>query len=203
MQITAITQQVKRTNRYSIFVDDKYAFSLSEGALILSGISSGQELDTVRLTELKKLSTDDKLYNLALRYVTIRLRSTWEMQEYLKRKGCDPTDMQRILNKLSILGLIGDNEFAQRWVANRRLLKPTSRRKLQLELRQKHISSDIIDIVLREDTEVTDERTVIRDLIARKRSYYPDKQKLMAFLARRGFSYDDIKAVLDDGNDSF
>lgn len=198
MKITGISQQVKFKNRYSIFVDDKYSFSLSEGLLLESGVTVGKELDNNELVALKKLSADDKLFNQALRYVAMRLRSTWEMQEYLKRKGSNPTDSQSILNRLSMLGLLGDEEFARRWVANRRLLKPTSRRKLQLELRQKHIPGGIIDSVLAEDSAETDEREVLKQLIGRKRSQYPDQQKFMAFLARRGYSYDDIKAVLGE-----
>jgi regulatory protein len=34
-------------------------------------------------------------------------------------------------------------------------------------------------------------------IIAKKRSRYPDDKKLMQYLARQGFSYDDIKKALD------
>jgi hypothetical protein len=44
MKITAIKQQVKRQGRYSIFVDDKYAFSLSENALLDQKITIGLEI---------------------------------------------------------------------------------------------------------------------------------------------------------------
>ncbi|MBI3624310.1 hypothetical protein HY218_01620, partial [Candidatus Saccharibacteria bacterium] len=47
MKITSIRQQTKRADRYSIFVDGKYAFSLSEGELITSGVHTGQELTKV------------------------------------------------------------------------------------------------------------------------------------------------------------
>jgi NUDIX domain. len=55
MKITAITQQVKRTDRYSIFVDGKYAFSLSESGLLASGLAVGQELTPAELKKLKKM----------------------------------------------------------------------------------------------------------------------------------------------------
>lgn len=43
-KITDIRPQVKRANRYSVFVDEKYSFSLSESELISSGVHSRQEL---------------------------------------------------------------------------------------------------------------------------------------------------------------
>ena len=33
-------------------------------------------------------------------------------------------------------------------------------------------------------------------MIAKKRSRYPDEQKLIAYLLRQGFAYDDIRAAL-------
>ncbi|HEX5455917.1 MAG TPA: RecX family transcriptional regulator, partial [Candidatus Saccharimonadales bacterium] len=81
---------------------------------------------------------------------------------------------------------------------NRRLLKPTSRRKLVLELRQKRISDEIISAVM--DSEPADEREVLKELIAKKsgQTRYQDKQKLMQYLARQGFNYSDIKSALSE-----
>jgi regulatory protein len=83
-------------------------------------------------------------------------------------------------------------------VESRRLLKATSKRKLAMELKQKRIAEDIITQVLAEDE--TDERHVLRDLIAKKRTQtrYQDEQKLLAYLMRQGFNYDDIKAALQN-----
>ncbi len=196
MKITAIKQQVKRTDRYSIFVDDKYAFSLSESGLIDSRLASGQELTGAELKQLKKAAGLDKAYYNALRYVAMRQRSEWEIQTYLARKEVDPEAAAEIIERLKRARLVDDMAFAQSWIANRRTLKSTSKRRLRLELLQKHVPSDIIDEAMAEDP--TDERQALRDLIAKKRRRYPDRQKLMQYLARQGFNYDDIKSVLDE-----
>ena len=203
MKITAIKQQVKQQGRYSIFVEGKYSFSLSDSALLESKIASGQDLTAQQVAEYKKLSGDDKLYNQALRYVAMRPRSVWEMEMYLQRKKADPLLSQQILNKLSNIDLLNDRKFAESWLASRRLLKPTSRRRLSQELRQKHVGDEIIEQVLSEDE--TDELVTLRDLVERKRrqSKYQDDLKLMQFLARQGYGYGDIKTVLgaDDLSD--
>jgi regulatory protein len=198
MKITAIKQQEKRKDRYSIFVDEKYAFSLSESALLESKLASGQEIDKAQLKAYKQLSTDDKAYGNALRYVTMRPRSEWEMRDYLKRKQAEEPVIDKIMGRLYDLRLLNDEAFARTWVENRRLLKPTSRRKLAMELKAKRISEQIVDKVLAEDKEETDERDVLRELAARKRKRYPDTVKLMQYLARQGYSYDDIKTVLGE-----
>lgn len=194
MKITSIKQQVKRADRYSVFVDEKYAFSLSEAELLRQGIASGQELTEQELASLKETSGNDKAYGNALRYVAMRPRSEWEMSTYLRRKEVDEPVADSIIQRLRAVGLLDDLAFGRAWVANRRLLKSMSKRKLQLELKQKHLSESIIDQVLREDE--TDERESLRELAEKKRRKYPDDTKLMQYLARQGFGYDDIKAVV-------
>jgi regulatory protein len=197
MKITSIKQQVKRADRYSIYVDEAYAFSLSENALLASKIASGQELSKAELEEFKKLSADDKLYNQALRYIAMRPRTMWEMSFYLERKNASPPLIETILNKLSDIGLLDDEKFARAFVNDRRLLRPTSRRKLLAELRKKRISDEIIQKVV--GSETADEQAALAALIMRKRrqTKYQDDTKLMQYLARQGFGYDDIKSALN------
>lgn len=194
MKITSIKQQVKRSDRYSIFVDGKYAFSLSESGLIESRLAGGQELDAAELKRLKKAAGLDKAYYNAIRYAAMRSRSQWEMEMYLRRKEADKDASEEIIRRLADLNMVNDLDFARSWISSRRLLKSTSKRRLRLELMQKHVPGDIIDEALAEDQ--TDERQTLRNLIEKKRRRYPDEQKLMQYLARQGFSYDDIKSAL-------
>ncbi len=95
---------------------------------------------------------------------------------------------------------IDDADFAERWVANRRLLKPISKLKLRQELLKKRVPKEIIDQTLNQDE--TDEKEVLVELIEKKRkiSRYQDDRKLMEYLARQGFRYGDIKDALGQIN---
>ncbi len=199
MKITRIVEQEKQKGLYSIFVDGKYTFSLSEAALLQSGLAPGHELTKAELGDWKRQSADDKAYGAALRYAAMRQRSIGEMVTYLKRKTVSPALADVILNKLSKIGLLDDQVFARSFVANRRLLRPTSKRKLQQELRAKQVSGELIGQVLAEDG--ADEQAALRAVIAKKRNlpkYKADKLKLMQYLARQGFGYDDIKNTLKE-----
>ena len=198
MKISKIEAQVKNKGRYSVFVDDKFSFGISELGLIESGLIIGQEVSSGELEKLKDQAKTDKIYNQTLMLVARRPRSEWEIDDYLKRKGHEPEVRSEILNKLSIKGFINDEDFAKRWVDSRRLLKNISQRKLRVELKQKRISEEIIDQVLSADE--TDEIEVIKAEIAKKRrqTRYQDNQKLIAYLARQGYNYSDIKAALEN-----
>jgi regulatory protein len=203
MNITAIKQQVKRPGRFSIFVDEKYAFSLSEGALLEQGIRIGQEVSVSQLQAYKDASQLDKAYNLTLAYVARRARSEWELRDYFRRKDIDEDAGEQIMGRLKNFGYVNDESFARSWVDNRRLLKPMSRRRLRLELKQKHVADDIIARVLEEDE--TSDRDTLRLLVDKKRKQtrYQDEMKLMQYLVRQGYSYDDVKSVLRSGTDDY
>jgi regulatory protein len=196
MKITNIKQQERLKSRYSVYVDEEYAFSLSAEAILSEQLRGGQELDEQQLEAYKKLSIDDKAVGLTLAYVVRRLRSEWELHDYFRRKSYDQALAEQILEKLRNYGFVDDTKFAKAWVNDRRLMKPVSKRRLQQDLRAKRISDEIISSVLSEDE--TDDRTTLRELIIRKRrqTKYQDNLKLMQYLARQGFSYDDIKQEL-------
>lgn len=201
MKITSIKHQVKQSSRYSIFLDGKYAFSLSDRALLDSKLITGQELKTDQIREFKQLSENDKLYSQTLNFIALRLRTKWEVETYLKRKKASPALSNNIVNKLSVIGLIDDKKFATAFVNDRYLLRPTSSRKMTMELRKKHIEEGIIREVLAK-IDQTEERTALQTIIERKRhqTRYKDNLKLMQYLARQGFNYADIKSALENIN---
>lgn len=198
MRITQIKQQVKRVDRYSIYLDGSYSFSVGEHELLKLGLHSGQEISQEQLESFQSEASLGKWFDRVLNLLSFRLRSEWELRDYLKRKECPPELIESILNKLTVNGYVNDEQFARRWVENRRLLKATSRRKLMAELMQKRVSSVVIERVLADDQNTVDEREVLRDLVVRKRARYPDRVKFMQYLARQGYRYDDIKNVLED-----
>jgi len=198
MKISDIKQQVKRADRYSIYIDGKYSCSFSESELLKLKLRVGQELTEPEFDDLKSTAVMDKAYDRALNIISRRLRSEWEVRDYLKRKDSDPEVIEATVARLIERGYINDLEFARRWVDNRRLLKATSKRRLTQELRQKRVSDEIVDQVLAEDE--TDDREVLRELVERKRKQakYQDDMKLMQYLSRQGYDYDDIKSAMSE-----
>ncbi len=202
MIVTSIQAQVKNPSRYSVFVDGKYSFSLGADALIESRLVQGQSLEEVDVARFKKLSADDKAYGLALAYVARRMRSEGELNDYFQRKKYSPELADHIMGRLKKFGYVDDEEFARRWVENRRLLKPTSAKKLRLELRQKKVDSEIIQQILEESE--SDDRRALKQLFEKKSQqsrYKNDPDKLMRYLASQGFSYGDVKSVLSEESD--
>lgn len=203
MKITEIKQQIKRADRYSIYLDGKYSFSLSELELAKLGLRTNQEITKSELDELRDAAKLDKAYDRVLRYLAIRPRSHWEIEQYLKKKGYEDELAAQVFDKLEPLGLVDDTKFGQTWVEWRLNSGSRSKLKLRQELLQKRLNKAVIDEVLAEVDDDT-ELEQLTKLIERKKrlSQYQDKQKLIAYLARQGFSYSLIKRALSGENAS-
>lgn len=197
MKVTAIKVAVKTPGRFNIFVDGTYSFSLDELQVVNTGIRLGKEYTEAEIEALKDESTFGKAYARALEYIMRRPRSIKEMHDYAWRKQWEKPLVERVINRLLEKGYLNDTKFAEAWVRHRTLGKPISERKLRLELKQKGVADDIVNSVLAQDEEF-DELAALKQLVAKKRSRYSDEQKFMAYLARQGFSFDDIKRILSE-----
>jgi regulatory protein len=97
------------------------------------------------------------------------------------------------------LGYLDDADFARRWVANRAAIAPRGERMLELELRQKGVKSDVAREAIAEAdlNELEAAREVARTRLGRLRDLDlpTQRRRMAAFLGRRGFSSDTIRAL--------
>lgn len=222
VKITKIQQQKRIQDRYSIYVDEVYAFSVNEYQLIELRLHVGDEVTPDELNNFAIESQFGKAYERSLNYVMIRPRSEQEIKQYLKRTYLYPKQksyvdkngqrhfikqtvdkpqtlamIERVMKRLDDRGYINDVAFAQAWVSSRQLHKKTSRRKLAQELYSKGIDQEIVATILQncEDSEQDN----LQSLVHKKRKLvrYQDDTKLTQYLLRQGFNYDDIRTALD------
>ena len=195
MKITKISPAIKTEGRYNIYVDDKYSCSLDEVQLASLNLKKNDEIDAEQLDQLKNESDFGKNYVRALDLVSRRPRSQREIRDYAFRKQWTKSNTERVIERLLERGYLDDAKFAEIFARSRANLRNYSTKRMKLELRKKGIASDIVDQVLT-DSENFDENAALKNLIAKKRNRYDNEQKLIAYLARQGFSYDKIRDAL-------
>lgn len=198
MTITKITQQRRRKDRYSIYIDNTYRLSLSELQLADAGLRSGDSITEVQVAELQAASEFGKALDQVYGYLSYRNRSRQEILTYLRRKGYDDEFIQHLALELEGRQLVDDAQFAADWVEMRQELNPRSRRQLQAELRQKGIDSVTVEAAL-EPLDAAAETVTLITLITQKQLLrrYPERQKLTSHLAGKGFGFDAIRAALE------
>lgn len=148
--------------------------------------------------------TDDEEFRKAKIYALKRLSSkaylTKELRDSMLRKEFLPEHIERILDECRQLGYLNDNEWLDGFVRGQ-LSKKRGPQAIASKLYQKGFSREKIQAVVAALKDGHSQIDHIRDLLKSKYkkkdlSDYKEKQKVIASLARRGFSFDDILAAL-------
>ncbi len=195
--ITALKVQKRNTQRVNVFLDDRYALSLT--AIEAARLRRGQALSDEDIEGLKEKDSFDKAHDRALRFLSYRPRSEAEVRRYLRGKAVSPAIEEEVIERLTRAKLLDDLAFARYWVENRESFKPRGLRMLRYELRQKGLRDEIIAQALTDqDEEEGAYRAALRQ--GRRLAHLDQvsfRQKLGAYLLRRGFPHGVVNQIVD------
>lgn len=201
MKLSRITKT--RQGRYALFDDaDAFLFSVDEETLVRRHLAEGMVLDAPELASLRDESDLQKAKEKALVYLGMRAYAEKELYDKLCLKF-DPHTSAAAVAQMQRMGLLDDAQFA----ANRvRALaqKKKSTREIRMHLLQKGIDKEAVDEALAaqepDDAEACYallQKSYLRKLEA------GETQKVIAAMARRGFSYSVVKdAIARCGQDA-
>jgi len=205
--ITRLERQQKQKERVNVYLDGEFAFGLNELDAIT--LRKGQVLTDEDITRLRDQDAVVKAFEQAVRYLSYRPRSRQEIQQYLKGKTIPPDTQERVIARLEAAGYLDDRAFARLWIENRTQFQPRGPHALRYELRQKGIAPTLIEELLRETVDVDETAYQAASIQGRRmrgltrREY---RQKMGAFLQRRGFGYSTasqiIRRLIDELADS-
>ena len=198
-RITAIEPQQKNPQRVNIYLDGQFAFGLA--IIVAAWLKVGQDLDEEKIASLKTADDGEITYQKALHFLSYRPRASAEVYKNLLKRGISESLVDETVKRLQDAGLVNDETFARAWVENRNSFHPRGKVALQMELRRKGLSEEIVQSVL--GTQVSDETLAFE--AARKYArrltgldWQKFRQKLGSFLIRRGFSYTTLAPVVSE-----
>ncbi|MDQ0220862.1 recombination regulator RecX [Peribacillus cavernae] len=206
-QITKVTSQKKRKDRYNIYIDDgkgeKYAFSVDEEVLLKFNLKKGKDIDEFDLADIQYYDDIQKAFTYALNYLSHRMRSELEIRSYLKKKEIDDPIIQEAVYKLYNYKYLDDLAFAQAFVRTQINGGNKGPLTIKLELKEKGINEKIIEqALLQYPFEIQEEhaRKLAEKSIAKEKgiSERALKQKLEQTLLRKGFSMEAITESLQN-----
>ncbi|MCB4790893.1 MAG: RecX family transcriptional regulator [Elusimicrobia bacterium] len=204
MLVTGIEPQKRNKNRFSVHLDGKYAFSISDETLFKFHLKENLELGQQELGKL--LEYEKKHYGMqsAFRLLSYRERSKKEISENLKNKNIDEPIIEQISNRLEGLGYLNDDKFALN-LANYRKSQGKGTEFIKNELKIKGVGSETINDVLSKLYSSDKEETAQIINIAKKKLDTMKglganiiSRRLLGFLTRRGFPLDRVLKALKE-----
>lgn len=197
MTVTKIEPLSK--TRYKVYLDGQFAFTLYKGELSRYHIAEESVIeddiyDSLRLIVIKRAKLR------AMHLLSDMGRTESQLRAKLKQGGYAEDGVEAAIRYVKSFGYINDMEYARSFIDSRKDRK--SKKELYAALLQKGVPAEIVEQVFEEaDYGEKDSRQAIEALM-RKRSYNPEtadvkeKQKMMGYLMRKGFSYQDVRNVL-------
>ena len=131
----------------------------------------------------------------AMRLLERMDRTEAQLRRKLREDAYPEDVIDAAIQYVASFGYIGDAGYARRFVQSRQQSK--SKREICTALMQRGVSKDLIDQALEEGYEDADESAAICRLL-RKRHFDAEtatdveKKKMMGYLIRKGFRYEDV-----------
>ncbi|KMK74948.1 recombination regulator RecX [Alkalihalobacillus pseudalcaliphilus] len=152
--ITKITTHKRFKQRYHLYLDkgqgEEYGFSVDEDVLIKRGIKKGLELDEEELLRIIDEDERKKTYHLSIHYLSYRMRSVWELRQYLQEKERKVEHIEAAIEELLKQKLLNDVEFAKSFVRTKKNTQLKGPIKIAQELKQKGVSIQNVEVALLE-----------------------------------------------------
>jgi regulatory protein len=195
-KITSLEPTRRNPDRVAVFLDGSYALAISTAAARQAGLEVGGQVDPEVIEQLALAENLEKACQSAYYFLGPRPRSEAEVARRLAEKGYDQPVIAAALTRLREYGYLDDQAFATAWIESRSRSKPRSSRLINLELRQKGVDPESIDLDSWDD-DAAAWAAATRWLSNQRFADRAERdRKVSAFLLRRGFDYPVIRALL-------
>ncbi len=200
MIVTEITEATRA--KYKIFIDNEFAFVLYKGELRTYGIRQGEELAEQAYTAIMQELLPKRAKLRSMNLLKSREYTKEQMRTKLRQGFYPESVIDEAIEYVMSFGYIDDRRYTEQYISYASQTK--SRKQIEQDLLRKGVSKcDMSDVFMQtyEEEEADPEIELIERLVEKKhydrQSATPEeKQKMVSFLYRKGFSLDKIyKAV--------
>ena len=191
-----IKHQRGRGNKVHLLLDDEYVITTDINFWLDHYIADGTDIDEEQWQELVEGINYKKALNKCADLLSRREHSVRELKTKLLRT-VDEVSAQKAIDRYLEAGYLDDEHFCESLVDYLYNVKKYSTNHVRQECYKRGVDSDIIRRVL--DDIAVDNVGTIAELIEKKYSSKLEtengKEKVIAALQRKGFSYSDIKSA--------
>ena len=186
--------------RFRIYLDGQFAFVLYKSKLVYCKVKDGAEISDEQVEVILKGIILKRAKQKALSLLQSMDRTKSELRERLLRQDFPEKIAAEAVRYVESFGYVDDRRYVESFILSRKGRK--SKREIFAELSRKQVDEAIVDEMMERCYDAEDSGEAIRRFL-KKRHYDPEqatmeeKQKVYAYLARKGFSYREIKEVMD------
>ncbi len=206
MVITSVETQKKNKARKSIFIDNKYAFSIDEEDFFRLNLYVGNTLTEDKIAQINRTCNYSKAKKKAMKAILFKMRSEFEVYKKLEAYGFDEPIINEVIEHLKELEYINDDLFAEKYIKYALNHKRFGKERIIQELIKRGVKAHRIYHYIDQIEE--NEKTRLRPMIEKKMSTVTemndkqmnDKQmnRIRNYFIRRGYKLVDINDCINE-----
>jgi regulatory protein len=202
-RITVIEPDPRRPGAVRLEIDGARFGAISRDMAGSEGLAVGQEVDAALLDRLGAAADVEAAYRTVLRALEVRAYARGDLTRRLQRKGHPRPAAAQAIARATELGLLDDAAFARSYVETR-AARGRGPSRLTRDLLSMGVDRSLIGRALAEHYPQGSDPTVVPLALAQKRAAQlgslprqTKRRRVVAYLARRGFTGRDITELVD------
>ncbi len=201
MQVTNINYS-KSKEVFEVIFEDETKLLLNYNIFEKYKVSVDMAFSEEEILEMKYFSDIERAKSRAINYISGKLKTKYEVRLKLKENGFTEDIIDEVLDILENEEYLNDRVFCEIFIEDKKKLNGYGKNKIKSLLIQKGISKNIFEDFL-DEFEYDDEfdnalKMGIKklNLLSNEEDNLKKKQKIINYLAYRGFGFDVINDVL-------
>lgn len=142
MKIEKFTKN--KNGMYILVLDNGNKIKVHEDLILKYELLLSKKINEKLLEAIQKENQIYEIYEVALKYINTRLRSSKELIEYLKKKGYEYDSINQVLSMLKKQGYLDEAIYASSFVHDKILMSNYGPNKIYSELEKLGIDTNII-----------------------------------------------------------
>lgn len=139
-----IKYEKKGNDTYKIHLENNQSISIHENVILKHNLLYKKEIDSNLLEKLDVDNNKENIYNKCVKYISIRLRSTYEIKEYLKKHQIENELIDTTIGKLKQNNLLNDEIFTKAFINDKLNFTTMGPYRIEQELKKHKIDPNII-----------------------------------------------------------
>lgn len=203
MQVTSINYS-KSKEVFEVIFEDETKLLLNYNIFEKYKVSVDMDFSEDEILEMKYFSDIERAKSRAINYISGKLKTKYEVRLKLKENGFAEEVIDEVLDILEKEEYLNDKIYCEIFIEDKKKLNGYGKNKIKSLLIQKGISKNIFEDFLDEfeyDEEFDNALKMgIRklNLLSNEEDNFKKRQKIINYLAYRGFGFDVINDVLKE-----
>lgn len=201
--ITKIEYQKRNKERFNIYIDEEYGFSVDINILIKYSLKKNMELSNELIDDIKSSEEKISVYNYGISVLSRAAKSEYELRHKMQDKGFDSQLIDNAINTLKEQKYLDDEKYCEMFINDKINISKYGVRKIKEALYYKGIDKEIIEQKIKSISSKDEEERAFmlgkKKLLSIKEEDTRKKGlKLSNYLVGKGFEYETVRKVVNN-----